>query len=303
MEVPAEQNTFVNQEIQELVAGNCFVVCAGVADGSSVRKFVLPEQIHGTHDLGKYALSTAGIGCVVQTFYRHGKNNIFALFHVIAELLVYQCSVGKDHKAAVLMFFGQRDNVLFADQRFASGQYVAVCPKFFTLGNNFVHIFIREIQGAAVFRSPAAGAVQIACAGRIKQDNPRNINAIFLDIFLCLMIADVACLKAEGKKQSLDNLRVYIPQDTVEEIRPFHAGLKILSQVFKSLRTPGVSQKLGCHINDLQIAVFLVGRLDDLIERNFKGFSLCGMYDFIRHSATPPHMSIQTYHPSDPSSG
>ena len=142
MEVPGEQHSFINKEIQELITGNSFVVLACIADGGAVRQFVLVHQIHGIHDLLENTFAAAGISGFRHAFHAHGKDDILDLAQIIAERLVDQRSVCEDNKAAVLMLSGQLNDIFFTDKRFAAGHDIAADTQRFSLADQAVHIFI-----------------------------------------------------------------------------------------------------------------------------------------------------------------
>ena len=50
---------------------------------------------------------------------------------------------------------------------------------FFPLAYDFVHDFIRQVQRVAVFRSPAADAVQVAGTRRVEEDGPGDVAVVF----------------------------------------------------------------------------------------------------------------------------
>ena len=88
------------------------------------------------------------------------------------------------------MLFTQGDQVLFANQRLTAGIYVHIYAHFLALGDNGIDLVKGQVQLVAVFRGPAAGAVQVAGRGRVKQNGPRNIAVIFLPVFLLLWPTD-----------------------------------------------------------------------------------------------------------------
>ena len=83
------------------------------------------------------------------------------------------------------MFFANSDQVVLADERLAAGVDVHVDSQFLALLDNAVDLLVGQVQLVAVFRGPAAGAVQVAGGGGVQQDRPGDV-AVLLRLDLVL---------------------------------------------------------------------------------------------------------------------
>ena len=103
------------------------------------------------------------------------------------ELLINERSVREDHEAAVAVLLAESDDVLLADHRLTACHDVCVDAEFLALCDEAVHILKCQIKSTAVFGSPAALAVKVACGSGVKQNDPRHAAAKLLGSLSCLM--------------------------------------------------------------------------------------------------------------------
>ena len=145
------------------------------------------------HCLNHFLVGTvapAAIGGRLKALHADGRDKILHPEHLVCKSFVDQCGVGEGKELAVAVLFTQGDQVLFANQRLTAGIYVHIYAHFLALGDNGIDLVKGQVQLVAVFRGPAAGAVQVAGRGRVKQNGPRNIAVIFLPVFLLLWPTD-----------------------------------------------------------------------------------------------------------------
>ena len=127
------------------------------------------------------------------------------------------------------MLFTQGDQVLFANQRLTTGIYVHVYAHFLALSDDGIDLVKGQVELVAVFRGPAASAVQVAGGGRVKKDSPRNIAIIFFPVFLLLWPANDIRVEEEIFKGSLQNLRIRFLQNVHNEL--IHVVLRVFQHL------------------------------------------------------------------------
>ena len=76
------------------------------------------------------------------------------------------------------MFSAEFDNVFLSDHRLSTSHHVEVNSQFLTLCNDRIHILKGKIQFISVFCGPASCTMQVTCAGRVHQDDPRNVAVV-----------------------------------------------------------------------------------------------------------------------------
>ncbi len=144
MEVPAERYVLADQEVDEIIGSYILVVLACIADGSTIDKTVLMEKIHRIHNLLECTLASSEVSCFLVSLDTHGKNDVLASSHIIAELLIYQSSVCENHECAVIVFGSKTDNIFLADHRLAACHDVSLDTDFLALLNKAVHFLKSE---------------------------------------------------------------------------------------------------------------------------------------------------------------
>lgn len=123
------------------------------------------------------------------------------------EILVNQRGVGVQREFYIVVLLCQLKNILFADERFAASHHIQVYAQFLALRDNFIHILEGQVVLVTICAGPAAGAVHVACRGRVKQNQPRNVAVILLAVFANLLGAAEECLKAQIQSRHLCDMR------------------------------------------------------------------------------------------------
>ena len=129
----------------------------------------------------------------------------------------------------VVMFFTQFNDIRFPHQRFAAGIHIEINTQFFSLCDDPVQIFVGQVQFVTVLCCPTAGTVQVTGAGRIHQDQPRNI------ALMCLShrtdrFCPVKCrFKTKIQCRLFDHIRMDLIQCTVDILHPL--GFRIPDQI------------------------------------------------------------------------
>ena len=131
------------------------------------------------HNLLINAFSTAAVVDFLISFQTDGQGQIAYTLHLLAELIIYKCSVCKCMEYTVVVFLAQADNIFLSHERLSACQHIKINSKFFSLCDHTIHIFKRKIQKMSVLCCPASGTFQITCAGWVHQDQPWNVTLIF----------------------------------------------------------------------------------------------------------------------------
>ena len=71
--------------------------------------------------------------------------------------------------------------------------------------------------------------MQVTCRSRIKKNDPRHIDIVFLSILPGLMVSNIAGLESKCHEQALYNLRVNVAQNTIKKVCVLFALGKRLS--------------------------------------------------------------------------
>jgi hypothetical protein len=101
------------------------------------------------------------------------------------------------------------------------------------LPDDAVNILIAQIQPVAVFSRPAAGAVQVAGAGRIQKNRPRDIAVILIPKFLLLFPADHVRVQEEIRHQLIQNAGMHLFQNTHRQLSPVR--IRVIDQEFPEI--------------------------------------------------------------------
>ena len=179
MEVPSEPGAFADEEVQEFVRRDGLDIFAGVADRRTEDDAVLAQQVHGMHDPVEDAWAAAAVIDFAETFDAEGEAQIADFDDFLAEIIIDEGAVREGVELTVRMLPAEFQDIGLADQRFAAGEEVEMTADFFPLAYDFVHDFIRQVQRVAVFRSPAADAVQVAGTRRVEEDGPGDVAVVF----------------------------------------------------------------------------------------------------------------------------
>ena len=190
VEVPDKPSTPLNHLINKFIGADRIQILAGVAAGQAEGQMLLLQDCHCLNHFLVGTVAPAAIGGRLKALHADGRDKILHPEHLVCKSFVDQCGVGEGKELAVAVLFTQGDQVLFANQRLTAGIYVHIYAHFLALGDNGIDLVKGQVQLVAVFRGPAAGAVQVAGRGRVKQNGPRNIAVIFLPVFLLLWPTD-----------------------------------------------------------------------------------------------------------------
>ena len=82
------------------------------------------------------------------------------------------------------MLLTQADDVGLAHHGLAAGVDVHVNAHFLALADDVVALIVGQVELVAVLRRPAAGAVQVAGGGRVQEDGPGDVAAVFFAVLL-----------------------------------------------------------------------------------------------------------------------
>ena len=174
------------------------------------------ENIHGPDHLVEYALASAAVGGFLETFQGNGGHEVFDPQHIIGKGFVDQGAVGEAEEHAVIVLFAQPDDVGFTHQRLAAGVNVHIHAHILALADNVVDLVEAEIQLVAIFRCPAAGAVQIAGGGGVQQDRPGNVAVVFFFQFLLLGPADHVLIDEEIDGYGFQHFLIHVANQVAD---------------------------------------------------------------------------------------
>ena len=285
VEVPGEVAALADEHIQKLIAGDHLVVLGGVADGDAEGDAVLLHEVHGLHGLLEVALAPAAVVGVLKALHADGDEEVAHPQHLLAEVLVDEGAVGEGVEGHVPVLLAEADDVLLADQGLAAGEEAGVGAQLLGLGEDPVHLVIREALLVAVLRRPAAGAVHVAGGGGVHQDQPGDVAAVLLGVLLGLLIAPEAALVGRVGEEGLQDIGVALPQQALNIVGPLAVGiLGDLAQGVEGLRRPDGAVDLLDHVHQgLEELAHILGLalFDDGVQHGLKGFALGGMGDLL----------------------
>ena len=176
------------------------------------------QQLHGAGRLFKHAVAAAAVGRGLEALQADGRDEVLHTEHLIGKFFVDERAVGEGEELAVGMLVADGDQILLANERLAAGVDVHVHAQFLALRDDRIDLVKRQVQAVAVFRRPAAGAVQVAGGSRVEQDRPRNVAAILLAVFLLLRPADDVGVEEEVHERRLEHFRIGILHDVHDEM-------------------------------------------------------------------------------------
>jgi hypothetical protein len=84
------------------------------------------------------------------------------------------------------MSAAESDDVLAAHHGLAAGKQELVAAQLVCLLDDALKLVQRKAQSVAVFRGPAAGALEVAGAGRVDEDGPGYVAAVFARLRFCM---------------------------------------------------------------------------------------------------------------------
>ena len=126
-------------------------------------------------------------------------------------------------------------------------------PQLGALVDYAAHLVERQIGAVAVFGGPAALAVQVAGARRVKEDNERDVALVFLSVCSYCLGAVDSRAEAESEQHILDNPRVALVDDIHREVVPDIALiLDRLAECVKILLGESAAHKFLRYVYQLQ---------------------------------------------------
>ena len=137
-----------------------------------------------------------------------------------AELLVDEARVGEDVELAVPMCLGEAKHVTLAHQRLPARQHVEMAAELRALGHETVHVLVRQVEQVAVIRCPAANAVLVACACRVKKDDPRDVAVVAAGIHHRRAQPPERRLVACVQQERAQHVRVALVDDVKQPLLP-----------------------------------------------------------------------------------
>ena len=144
------------------------------------------------------------------------------------------------------------------------------------LGDQTIHLLIREVQAVAVVGGPATDAMLVAGARGVEQDDPRNVALLLLCVLGRVAKAAESGLIATGEDGGLEHVVIGVVDDVPEILLPLRAGIQAVAQA-AGYAGRGVLKQLTGHVNELVeilLAVMTTGGLDDLVEGDAKRLAL-----------------------------
>ena len=168
--------------------------------------------MHGICHLFVDALSPAGIIGFLEAFQRDGRYKVLHPQHFLTECFIDEGAIGEGQKHAVGMHFADLKQISLADGGLTAGVDVHIGTQFLALTDDGIDGLQRKIQMVAVFCRPAAGAVEIAGRGRIKQNGPWDVAAILLPVFMLGGAAFEAGIEQEVLEESLPDTGIQFIQ-------------------------------------------------------------------------------------------
>ena len=218
VEIPDEARAEAADEVDIRIGGDGINVRAGVAGGNAERQMLGLKQLHGVGRLFKHAVAAAAVGRGLEALEADGRNEVLHAEHFVGKFLVDERAVGEGEELAVGVLVADGDQILLANERLAAGVDVHVYAELLALRDDGINLVKRQIQPVAVFRRPAAGAVQVAGGGRIQQDRPRDVAVVLLAVFLLLRPADDVGVEEEVHERRLEHFRIGILHDVHDEM-------------------------------------------------------------------------------------
>ena len=164
------------------------------------------------------AVTAAGIGRFLKALERDGRDKVLHAQHIVGELFVDERAVRKGEEDAVVVLFAELDEIGLADERFAAGVDVHVNAHVLALTDDVIDLVKGEIELVAVFRSPAAGTVEIAGAGGIKKDRPGDVAVMLLAELFLLFDADHVGVDEEIHHDRRENIVIDLIHHVADEV-------------------------------------------------------------------------------------
>ena len=272
--------------MEELITGNRVDIRPGVADRSTEQNAVLFQKIHGFHNCGVVAVSTASVIGLLCSLNRKEESHVSKLYQLFAEFLVDQRRIRERGKVAVIVFLNQPENIFFPHHRLSTGHEIKIHAELLALGNNLVHILKGQVIFMSVGSGPASGTVHIAGGCRIEQNQPRDIAVVFFPVLPNCLGSPKKCLVTKIQKRHLGKLRIDFIDRFINKLHP--AVVRILDCCLDRsdfLRCERLSEEFFRKIHELQISFSLVRTFlyisNQTINDNTNRLTLCCMSQFL----------------------
>ncbi len=138
------------------------------------------------------------------------------------------------------MLLADLDNILFAHQRLAAGVDVEEDTDLLALLDDAVDLIEGEVQLVAVFRGPAAGAVEVAGGGRIKKNGPRSVAVILVADIILPFPSDEGSVEDEVHEKALEDAFVKISGDmediiVIGVLRVIDGGTDVVALILEAV--------------------------------------------------------------------
>ena len=218
VEVPNEVRAHPDEAVIVLLRGDGLKVRSRIARGNTVEQLALAEKVHRVRRLAVNAVTAAGIGRFLKALERDGRDKVLHAQHIVGELFVDERAVRKGEEDAVVVLFAELDEIGLADERFAAGVDVHVNAHVLALTDDVIDLVKGEIELVAIFRSPAAGTVEIAGAGGIKKDRPGDVAVVLLAELFLLFAADHVGVDEEIHHDRRENVVIDLIHHVADKI-------------------------------------------------------------------------------------
>ena len=192
------------------------------------------------------------------------------------------------------MGLGQAHDVLLADEGLATGEHVEMAAQLGALGHQAVHLLVGEVELVAVVGGPAAHAVLVAGARRVKQDDPGHVALVLLGAGGGVAQATEGGLVGTVQDGRLEHVVIGVVDDVPEELLPLGARVQAVANAANGAGG-GVLQQVAGHVQELVevlLAVRAAGRLDDLVKRQAKRRALRLVGNLGLHVRSSPITSL-----------
>ena len=146
----------------------------------------------------------------------------------------------------------QLQQVVFTAHRFTAGTHIPVNPKLFALRYQLIHFFIGQVQGLAIFCSPAAFTMQVTGCGRIKQQDPGHVAVVFFSQLHHIIVTGKHAFITKVQHIHFQNMRIDLVDGTVRVLHPFSVWiLHKFTGSIKCTRLISLAQQRLCQIDQL----------------------------------------------------
>ena len=108
------------------------------------------------------------------------------------------------------MFSAEFDDIFLSYHRFSTCHHIEVDTEFFTLCYDGIHIIKGKIQLVSVFCCPASCTMQVTCAGRVHQNDPRDVAFMYFSHLVNGLCSIIKGFKSKVHQCCLQNVRMKI---------------------------------------------------------------------------------------------